>query len=291
MWATRASDSSTRSSVLWRESGGRILVSVLPMMRLTFISARRIGPTRLVREVPGEHDENDENDTALACNPCLPQLLCRLSGSRRDQISETAFSRSSSRSKRIRASCGSTEWIETTVISYKNEEKSSTQQRCYYGADGNLQKVPVASSQAEMPGGLKGRAAKRKKEDVTEYMQRAAALIHQYVPPNPATLQTTFQSGRVAAQILEPGRRNRLDFKSYLLPGDVLGVEVNMTNNKILALSVASYLDKPEDTVNLTVQFAALTDGTGYPAQITLDATKQQVRVVTRNSGYRPVQR
>ena len=142
-----------------------------------------------------------------------------------------------------------------------------------------------------MPGGLKGRAARRKKEDVTEYMQRAVALIHQYVPPNPATLQTTFQSGRVAAQILEPGRRNRLDFKSYLLPGDVLGVEVNLTNNKILALSVASYLDKPEDTVNLTVKFAALADGTGYPEQITLDATKQQVRVVTRNSGYRPVQR
>ena len=87
-----------------------------------------------------------------------------------------------------------------------------------------------------MPGGLKGRAARRKKEDVTEYMQRAVALIHQYVPPNPATLQTTFQSGRVAAQILEPGRRSRLDFKSYLLPGDVLGVEVNLTNNKILAL-------------------------------------------------------
>ena len=183
------------------------------------------------------------------------------------------------------------EWIETTVISYKNEEKSSTQQRCYYGADAKLQKVPVASSQAEMPGGLKGRAARRKKEDVTEYMQRAVALIHQYVPPNPATLQRTFQSGRVAAQILEPGRRSRLDFKSYLLPGDVLGVEVNLANNKILALSVASYLDKPEDTVSLTVQFAALTDGTGYPAQITLDATKQQVRVVTKNTGYRPVQR
>ena len=82
-----------------------------------------------------------------------------------------------------------------------------------------------------------------------------------------------------------------MDFKSYLLPGDVLGVEVNLTNNKILALHVSSYLDKPEDAVSLTVQFAALADGTGYPAQITLDATKQQVRVVTKNSGYRPVQR
>jgi hypothetical protein len=32
------------------------------------------------------------------------------------------------------------EWIETTVVSLKGEEKSRKQQRCYYGADGTLQK-------------------------------------------------------------------------------------------------------------------------------------------------------
>ena len=182
------------------------------------------------------------------------------------------------------------EWIETTVVSYKGEEKSNAEKRCYYGADGALQKVPVASTQADMPRGIKGRIAKRKKEDVTDYMKQAVALIHQYVPPNPATLQKTFQAGRTAAQILEPGRRNRLDFRDYLLPGDVLGIEVNMTNNTILGLQVGTYIDKPEDTVSLKVQFASLVDGTGYPAQITLDATKENVVVVIKNTGYRPVQ-
>ena len=182
------------------------------------------------------------------------------------------------------------EWIETTIISYKDEEKSNAQKRCYYGADGVLQKVPVASSTADMPGGIRGRMAKRKKEDVTEYMQKAVALIHQYVPPNPATLQKVFQAGRTGAQILEPGRRNRLDFRDYLIPGDVLGVEVNLTNNRILGLQVGTYIDKPEDSVSLKVEFATLADGTGYPAQITLDSTKPHVRVVTQNTGYRPVQ-
>ncbi len=116
---------------------------------------------------------------------------------------------------------------------------------------------------------LRGRAAKRKKEDVTEYMQKAVALIHQYVPPNPATLQKVFQAGRTGVQILEPGRRGRLDFRDYLIPGDVLGVEVNLTNNKILGLQVGTYIDKPEDAVSLKVQFATLADGTGYPAQVT----------------------
>ena len=182
------------------------------------------------------------------------------------------------------------EWIETTSIRYKDEEKSNAQKRCYYGADGVLQKVPVASSQADMPGGVRGRMARRKKEDVTEYMQKAVALIHQYVPPDPAALQKVFQAGRTGIQILEPGRRGRLDFRDYLIAGDVLGVEVNLTNNKILGLQVLTYIDKTEDAVSLKVEFAPLADGTGYPAQVTLEATKQNVRVVIQNTGYRPVQ-
>ena len=37
------------------------------------------------------------------------------------------------------------EWIETTAISLKGEEKSRKQQRVYYGADGKLTKLPSAS--------------------------------------------------------------------------------------------------------------------------------------------------
>ena len=40
------------------------------------------------------------------------------------------------------------EWMETTVTSLKGEEKSRKQQRCYYGADGVLQKVAVSASSA-----------------------------------------------------------------------------------------------------------------------------------------------
>lgn len=35
------------------------------------------------------------------------------------------------------------EWIETTVVSLKGEEKSRSQNRCYYGADGIVQKVAI----------------------------------------------------------------------------------------------------------------------------------------------------
>jgi len=55
------------------------------------------------------------------------------------------------------------EWIETTVISVKGEEKSRQQKQCYYGAEGSLQKVEVSGSPP--PGkkrGLRGRIAENK---------------------------------------------------------------------------------------------------------------------------------
>ena len=33
------------------------------------------------------------------------------------------------------------EWIETTVVSKDGEQKSSEVERCYYGADGKLEKI------------------------------------------------------------------------------------------------------------------------------------------------------
>ena len=37
------------------------------------------------------------------------------------------------------------EWVETTVISLKGEEKSRQLNRCYYGADGGVTKVPLTT--------------------------------------------------------------------------------------------------------------------------------------------------
>ena len=37
------------------------------------------------------------------------------------------------------------EWVETTVISLKGEEKARKQQRVYYGGDGKLTKVAIGS--------------------------------------------------------------------------------------------------------------------------------------------------
>jgi hypothetical protein len=58
------------------------------------------------------------------------------------------------------------EWIETTVVSLKGEEKSNKESKCYYGADGKVQKVPIESAPeggGKSPRGLRGKIVENKK--------------------------------------------------------------------------------------------------------------------------------
>jgi hypothetical protein len=148
--------------------------------------------------------------------------------------------------------------------------------------------VPVAAPAASSGGGgIRGRIAANKKEELSEYMEQAVALVKSYVPPNPAKIQAVKDAGGVSVDIVEPGKRVRLNFRNYAKPGDNLGIEVDMTTNRLLGVKVASYLENAKDAVTLDVRLASLTDGTSYQNQITLNAAAKEVTVKVDNSGYR----
>jgi hypothetical protein len=180
------------------------------------------------------------------------------------------------------------EWVETSVVSLKGEEKSRKQERCYYGADGGVQKIEVsASPEAEKKRGLRGRIAERKKEELTDYMKQAIALVKAYVPPNPAKIQAAKDAGKVSIELLEPGKRARLNFRDYEKAGDNLGVELDLTNNRPLGIKVSTYLADAKDAISLDVRMGQLDDGTTYASNITLDAPAEKLTVTVQNSGYR----
>jgi len=180
------------------------------------------------------------------------------------------------------------EWIETTAISLKGEEKSRAQKRCYYGADGVLQKVPVTAPAAESKKrGLRGKIVANKKEELADYIQSAAALMKSYIPPDPAKLQAVQEAGKVSIDMLEPGKRVKVNFADYAKPGDKLGVELDVEGNRLLGLTVGSYLAEPKDAVQLDARFGLLNDGASYPKQITLNAPAKNMVVTVENSGYR----
>jgi hypothetical protein len=180
------------------------------------------------------------------------------------------------------------EWIETTVVSLKGEEKSRKQERCYHGADGGVQKVEVSSTpDPAKKRGLRGRIAENKKEALTDYMKSAVALVKTYVPPSPERIQAAKDAGKVSIDVLEPGKRARLNFRDYAKPGDNLGVEVDLTSNRPLGIKVSTYLADAKDVITLDVRMGQLNDGTTYASDVTLNAPSEKLSVTVQNSGYR----
>jgi hypothetical protein len=180
------------------------------------------------------------------------------------------------------------EWIETTVISLKGDEKSRQQKRCYYGAEGSLQKVTEsASPPPQKKRGLRGRVAENKKEELTDYMKQAVALVKSYVPPDPTRIQAVKDAGKVSLDMPGAGKGARVNLHDYAKPGDVLSVEVDPASNRLMGLTVATYLDDAKDAVTLDVRFSTLQDGTGYPATEVLLAKAKNLSVNVTNSGYR----
>jgi hypothetical protein len=163
-----------------------------------------------------------------------------------------------------------------------------------------VQKTPLDQPQqlAQDQGGGKGRRGGRAKEKVVEnkkdemkdYMEKAAALIHSYVPPNPAQIQAAKDAGHVAPNP-QPGGKVRLVISEYLKPGDSLTIDMDTAANKVLSLGVNSYLDKQEDVVTLAVRMNSLPDSAIYAGQTTLEAKAKNITVVVQNTGYRPVQK
>ena len=180
------------------------------------------------------------------------------------------------------------EWVETTTVLMKGDEKSRQQERCYYGADGKVTKVELNSSpEPEKKRGLRGKVAEKKKGELTDYMKNAVGLVKMYVPPDANRIEAAKQAGNVSIEMLDPGKRARLNFKNYVKQGDNLGVEIDLVNNRPLALKVSTFLEDASDAVTLDVKMSQLLDGTSYPSDTTLDAKAKNLKVAVQNSGYR----
>jgi hypothetical protein len=188
-------------------------------------------------------------------------------------------------------------WIETTTTSLKGEVKKQEQKRCYYGADGKVQKEPVpGAAPASQPpsgggGGRDGRLKKRivenKVDDLKDYMGRTVALIQSYVPPDSAKIQAAQSAGHVSAQKVSDGNV-KVTIADYLKAGDALAIGLDTAAKQLTSLDVQSYVDKPkDDDVTMNVTFGRLEDGTSYPQQVMLDVKAKKIQVKVVNSGYK----
>ena len=193
-------------------------------------------------------------------------------------------------------------WTETTEVSLKGEVKKREQKECHYGPDGQVVKIPIAGGeppkqeQEQAGGGRRGRrgggavkekVVEKKVGEMKDYMQDVVALVHQYVPPDPAKIQAAAKAGKAAPERSAEGGLTALTFSDYAKAGDKLSLGFDPAAKKIRSYNVASYLEKPEDAVTLAVSFDSLPDGTNYPKETVLDAKAKQIQVKISNSGHK----
>ncbi len=189
-----------------------------------------------------------------------------------------------------RAKLQTYQWVETTEISFKGELKKRQQKQCLYGSDGKVQKTPIGdSSGAKKPQrGLKGKIVEKKVGELKDYMERVGSLVSRYAPPDTQKMQASFQGGKANLNLAGGGVAS-IVFQDYAKPGDRVTFAFNTAAKKLQSYTVNTYLDNPEDVVNLRAEFSSLPDGTNYVAHTLLNATGKQIVVNTTNSNYRPV--
>jgi hypothetical protein len=187
-------------------------------------------------------------------------------------------------------------WVETTTTSINGEVKKQEEKQCVYGADGKVQKTPIAGApppQQQESGGrggrLKQRIVEKKKGEIKDYMEEVSALIKEYVPPDPTKIQAAEAAGNVSMQPAQQGP-TMMTIKNYVKEGDSLSLGFDAQAKKLDSYNVSSYVEKPsDDPVTLNVTFASLDDGTRYPQQVLLHVQAKKIDIKTVNSGYKKI--
>jgi hypothetical protein len=177
------------------------------------------------------------------------------------------------------------QWIETTQLTLKGDEKPSFQNLCQYGPSGLVQKIPIGAPPAPPSGGrIKERIVEKKKAELEAYMDNVKSLLGLYVPPDPQRMEQAYQAGKFS---LNPaGNILNFVFRDYAQPGDQMTLSFDPAKLAIISLSINTYMGESKDSVTLQVQMASLPDGTNHVQRTVLNATAKQLVATTTSSNY-----
>jgi type II secretory pathway pseudopilin PulG len=180
-------------------------------------------------------------------------------------------------------------WLEKTELSLKGEVKNTKVDMCKYGPDGKVQKTPVVEPEpAEKKRGLRGKVVAKKTGEMKEELEAAVALVQQYVPPSPDLMQVVMNSGTASISQAGPGAA-ALKFPGYVKKGDALTLTFDSTVKALRQMEVNTWLDEPENAVNLKVTMQSMPDGISYPGTIVFELPKRQLEVKITKSNYQKI--
>jgi hypothetical protein len=178
------------------------------------------------------------------------------------------------------------QWVQTTTVSLNGEVKSTKVQSVRFGPDGQQVKTDLSAPPPPPPGGLRGRIIEHKKEELTDYMQKAVELVKAYVPPTGALIEAAKAAGGISLALAPNGAGAIINIANYLKPGDKLSVTVEPGSEQITDLAVNTYMADTSDPVTLNVEMGVLPGNISYAANIVLTAPAKGITVNIQNSNY-----
>jgi hypothetical protein len=160
------------------------------------------------------------------------------------------------------------------------------------GPDGKPVKTPLdpaesaaAQDNSNRGGRLKQHIVAKRKEEYKEYADQMKELAQHYVPPDKDAIQAAYAKGDIS---IVPGGglpgEVRLVIQNYYKPGDKVTLRFDKNQKQLAAISVAAWMDNPQDGMNLTVAFGKLPDGTNHVSSVTVEGVAKQLTVNTANS-------
>jgi hypothetical protein len=147
---------------------------------------------------------------------------------------------------------------------------------------------PQDAAQAPQGGRLRQRIVAKKKEEYKDYADQMKELTQHYIPPDKDAIQDAYAKGNIA--IIPGGSipgQIKLVIHNYYKSGDTVTLNFNKDQKRLNSISVASWMDSPQDAMNLTVAFDRLPDGTNHVSNVTVEGVSKQMTVKTSNSDYK----
>ena len=177
-------------------------------------------------------------------------------------------------------------WLEKTELSLKGEVKNTKVDSCRYGPDGKVQKTPVVTPPPpQKKRGLRGKMVAKKTGEMKEELESAVALVQRYVPPSPDMMQVVMNAGTASLSQAGPGALT-LTFPGYAKAGDALKLTFDSAVTALRQVNVATWLEKPDEPVTLSVTMQSLPDGLNYPGSIVLSIPSSKIEVRITKSNY-----
>jgi len=179
-------------------------------------------------------------------------------------------------------------WVEAATISVGGRPQPPRQALCWYAADGTISRLAIGQTQAEPSGGpLRQAIVKSKIAEVTAEIGAARELNARYLPIRPDELARALQAHRVQFQ-RDGVSDEQILIMDYEKPGDQLRLNLDPATKQLRSIAVSTYFATPADSMQVSVQFATLADGTRYPRVTTLEAPSKQLSMRIDNTGFSP---